>query len=971
MSDGKNILKTFSDPLIWAESYLRDPRDRENPLILRSYQKKILSNTRKYKNMISRWGRRSGKSVAFCTDCLWWAMAWPLVRMIEEKANKQKPFRILVFCPYESQIKELWNTFTQLIGDSPLLMDQLVKIRTSDIHLIEFKGSDENTKGSTIEGYTIGISSSNQGTSLRGLCLDGETRINMANGCTKKIKDILINDKIISFNEESKSFVNDEIGLISEVQEKELFKIKLQSGRELISSKDHRFLTDNSWKKLEDITLFDKLKTSFNFHTNPITNPENDYIKLSAYLIGDGSISDYKIKKSSIVFTNTNEKILNDYKISLNNLGFYFHEERKKEFVNKQPIDIVVTGIKRKQPKFYKFLKKYELVGKIHNTKTIPDVIKKTSLVKKALFIRHLFSTDGWCSLYISKQGYNQTEIGYSSTSFCLCQDIHDILYQFGVYSKIQTKYYYINNIKYIKYELKIRSKTDIQQFFSKIGYIYGKEINCKIVDNITKLGVICNKVDPEYDKILSIESIGIKKCYDVTTKKYHNFIANGIVTHNSGDMIFIDEMDFIPADIIEQVILPITTTHINTKLRICSTPTGKREAFFRFCMDADKLGWYHSHIRSWDPDNTNWMSIEQAKVKGVPIEDSSEFQIKHATSSANFEREYGAEFGEEFGGVYKHHLINKSLVKYNRDINITDPDVFDPGFNQNIEHKYIMGVDWNSYVNGGQIVVVEYCSTPTFHSYYDDEKGIDVTIDFTGKYRLFYRRGIKSQESTQRLTRNEIIRILTYYKIDFVYVDYGAGDTNIEELSLFGKAHPEFNLSQKLVVIDSGAVVEHFDHVLGKQVKKRNKSLMVNFSVISLEEEMMLLPKEEDQQNRLIGQMRGYVIKHLTTRGEYAYEGEDHILDAFNLAIYGFQQKFGQLLNSKISYKINRFSDPRTILYPRRAEMANGPIPIKFKNNTFNGPIRDPEKPAAYPFKTSRSIFHKRPNINLRGRSF
>ena len=172
MGVNSNILKTFQDPVIWCESYLKNPMNRDEPLKFRSYQKDVLRNSRKYQRMITRWGRRTGKSVAFDADCLWWAQAYPLVRMIENKEDKIKPFRILVFCPYESQIKELWNTFTQLIGDSPLLKDQVLKIRTSDIHLIEFKGPDNETRGSTIEGFTIGISSSNQGTSLRGLTGD-------------------------------------------------------------------------------------------------------------------------------------------------------------------------------------------------------------------------------------------------------------------------------------------------------------------------------------------------------------------------------------------------------------------------------------------------------------------------------------------------------------------------------------------------------------------------------------------------------------------------------------------------------------------------------------------------------------------------------------------------------------------------------------------------------------------------------
>lgn len=514
-----------------------------------------------------------GKSVVMCADCLWWASAWPIIEMIESGAKKKKPFTVLVFAPYESQVKELWNTFTQLIGDSPLLRDRVKKIRTSDVHTIEFKGESSEEAGSVIKGYTIGISSSNQGTSLRGL----------------------------------------------------------------------------------------------------------------------------------------------------------------------------------------------------------------------------------------------------------------------------------------------------------------------------------------------------------------------------SGDMIFIDEMDFIPTEIIEQVILPITTTHKHCRRRVCSTPSGKRDLYYKWCTRSEELGWLHIHHPSWHPDNDNWMSQKEATEKGIPIHQSTEFQVKSVTASDAYQREYGGEFGEEFGGVYKHHLIEKILVKYGRNIDISDPDIFDPGFQQVPEHKYIIGVDWNSYINGGQIVLLEFCTTPTLFKYFDDEKGDEITIDFTGRYRLFYRRGIKSKHSTQRLTRQEVIRLMSHYKIDYLYVDYGAGDTNIEELTLYGRDHPELGLNKKLRVIDSGATVDHYDHILQKMVKKRNKSLMINFSVISLEEGMFILPKEEDQMTRLVGQMRSYRVKHVTARGEYAYEGEDHILDAFNLAVYGFQQNYGQLLTSRIPLSITHFSDPRIEQYPRRGSVEDIGESIGFNQNYFN----------------------------------
>lgn len=586
------IISLFTDPLKWCESFLKNPNNKDEPLTFRSYQKDVLANSLTHRNIILCWGRRLGKSVAMCADTLWWCGAYPLVRLINGETKRQLPFRVVIATPYETQINELWTTYSALIADSPLLQQMVKKIRTSDPQTIEFDN------GSSIEGHTIGVASSNRGTSLRSI----------------------------------------------------------------------------------------------------------------------------------------------------------------------------------------------------------------------------------------------------------------------------------------------------------------------------------------------------------------------------SADMVFLDEMDFIPREIIEQAIMPIWTTHANCRLRICSTPSGKRELFWEWSTRAKELGWFYSHHPSWHPDNERWVSIEQAREQGKPVTESTEFQVKAITDSATFAREYGAEFGEEFGGVYKQTLLNDCIRKYGRNINTDNTDIFDPGFTQNPSNLYIMGVDWNSYINGGQVVIVEFCRVPTVAQFYDDTLGRDTEVNFTGKFRLFYRRGIRSKDATQRKTREEIVRLMSHLKIDFVYVDYGAGDTNIEELTLYGRNHPELEMSKKLRVIDSGAAVEHYDPVLGKMVKKRNKSLMVSISVLNLEEKAYILPKEEDEKVRLIGQMRGYIIKNVTNRGDYTYEGEDHILDAFNLAVYGFQKEYGQLLNNRIVYNVLFLNDPRFKDYPTRQKEVKSPI-IQNKSNGY----RDPEKPLNPRFNLPRMISSpfRRPNIN------
>lgn len=567
------FIDTVRSPADWAEAFLKNPVDPQQPLRLRSYQREVLENTRDYKNMVLRYGRRMGKTVVFCADLLWWGVAQPLARQFEEQGTKQIPVKILILTPMDSQIKMIFDTILQLCADSPFINGMITKIKRSDVNEIHFNN------GSVIKGMTIGISSANKGTSARG----------------------------------------------------------------------------------------------------------------------------------------------------------------------------------------------------------------------------------------------------------------------------------------------------------------------------------------------------------------------------QSADYIFLDEADFIPRDVMEESILPIASTNTECKMRVCSTPSGKRDLYYEWCTRSDELGWWHRHYPSWHVDNPSWISIKKCEEEGRPIHESTEYQFKSVTEENAYNREYGAEFGEELLGVYKNQLLNKSIVKYCAEYDAADTSIFDPGFEQVNGNKYIIGVDWNSYVNGGQVVVLELCIEDTHIKYFDHATNEDIDIDCTGKFRLFYRKGVKVKDGTQRATREEIIRLMTHYRIDHVYVDYGYGDTNIEELTHYGKEHPSLGIRRKLHVIDSGSNIEHYDVVLQKMVKKRAKSLMINTGVVSLEEGRLVLPKEEDNQQRLIHQMRNYTVKSVTVKGDYTYEGDDHILDAFNLAMWGFHHQYSTLLNTRYENKIKFMQNPVLNSAPVRKQSAESPILNKTKN------IQDPEKVSKY----------------------
>ena len=133
------------------------------------------------------------------------------------------------------------------------------------------------------------------------------------------------------------------------------------------------------------------------------------------------------------------------------------------------------------------FLKDAGIFGKDSYDKFIPDIIFALSNEQISMFLSRLYSTDGWAcigsqnrvNLNTNKVYANNVEIGYSSVSRRLCEDIQSLLLRFGIVSNVnQTKSSWTHNgIKKtgVTSYVTISDSDSAIIFADKIG-IYGKE---------------------------------------------------------------------------------------------------------------------------------------------------------------------------------------------------------------------------------------------------------------------------------------------------------------------------------------------------------------------------------------------------------------------------------------------------------------------------------------------------------------
>lgn len=318
--------------------------------------------------------------------------------------------------------------------------------------------------------------------------------------------------------------------------------------------------------------------------------------------------------------------------------------------------------------------------------------------------------------------------------------------------------------------------------------------------------------------------------------------------------MILIDEADYLSTSDFE-VILAIQASRPDVLIWASSTPTGKREMFWRFCTDPE-LGYKEFHFPSsvspsW---STQTERLERAQY-----------------SDAGYKHEFEAEFGDIAEGVFLRKFVDACLQNYDMEKVRKSPDSL-----------YTIGVDWNTAGNGTCIIVTEW------------NKNLNAG---KGAFKTVCKKVITQEDFTQVRSCEEIIELNNIWNPEFIYVDQGYGHTQIEMLRKYGIEHPLSGLANKVKGIYFGDKMEIRDPVTKQIVKKHMKPFMVNLAARRMEDGQIILPESEDIKNGLVGQIRDYLIIRTTAMGQPVYSDEnDHAIAAWMLSILAATMEFSDI---------------------------------------------------------------------------
>ncbi|WP_445009901.1 replicative DNA helicase [Vreelandella stevensii] len=260
-------------------------------------------------------------------------------------------------------------------------------------------------------------------------CVTGDTRVMLATGERLPIGDLVgQTPDVISLGEDGK-LRRSTTDLVWSVGTKPVFEICLASGRRIRATARHRLKALWDWKTVAELKVGDRIALARQLAQpeHPVVWEEHALILL-AHLLGDGSY----VKGQPLRYTTASEANSDVVKRCAEQFGSTVTRHAGRG--NWHQLVIAGNGNRWHAQGVGAWLKSLGIFGQRSAEKYIPGDIFRLSNQQLALFMRHLWATDG--SITTDKNG--RTRVYFSTVSRRLIDDVSALLLRFGIVTRIR-----------------------------------------------------------------------------------------------------------------------------------------------------------------------------------------------------------------------------------------------------------------------------------------------------------------------------------------------------------------------------------------------------------------------------------------------------------------------------------------------------------------------------------------------------
>jgi replicative DNA helicase len=373
---------------------------------------------------------------------------------------------------------------------------------------------------------------------------------------------------------------------------KPIFRLTLASGKTLRATESHPFLGYEGWTQLGDLRAGSRVAVPRHVPApHELKDWQDDKVVLLAHMLGDGSFA----KRQPIRYASIDEQNLSAVTKAAMVFGVAAVRDRcpAARWTTPRLRAPFALGHGKRNP-IAEWLDELGLFGLRRHEKFVPEPIFHVSKRQIALFIKHIWATDG--SVTVNRNG-QAGRICYAATSRRLVDDLSRLLLRFGISTRTRIT---MKPGCHSEYTIDVSGADDQRRFLQEIGVPGDRSaparrlleivrnkaasgnvdtVPLKVWDRVKeamaekgmahrefqadlgtayrgstmlrpspsrealgRVAVVLNHADLElmavndvlWDSVVSIEPDGVEEVYDATVLGTHNFIANGIAVHNS-----------------------------------------------------------------------------------------------------------------------------------------------------------------------------------------------------------------------------------------------------------------------------------------------------------------------------------------------------------------------------------------------------------------------------------------------------
>ncbi len=265
-------------------------------------------------------------------------------------------------------------------------------------------------------------------------CVTGDTLVMMSDGTRRPIRELVGKAlELVSVKAEGRIELA-QSNKVWSVGVRPVFRLKLASGRAIRATADHRLFGIGGWMPVRELKQGDRLAIARRIPepAQPLKWTEQQLVLLG-HLLGDGSY----LSHQPLRYTTASEE--NSWAVTKAATdGFGMKVNRHAGRGNWHQLVISGNGNRWHPCGVNAWLRELGIYGQRSHEKRVPDSLFRLSNSQVALFLRHLWATDG--SIWLrGSENRGSSRIYLATASELLAQDIAALLLRFGIVARLRS----------------------------------------------------------------------------------------------------------------------------------------------------------------------------------------------------------------------------------------------------------------------------------------------------------------------------------------------------------------------------------------------------------------------------------------------------------------------------------------------------------------------------------------------------